>query len=205
MFVNYRYAMAGETLPPVGNVLFEYVVGSNGLFVRAARLGMAAMIPVEMFRKPLKGLAELNPYVDLYVPKVPALLLSQIVLEAWAAKGMEKLFYLLPFPEWRLSVPEQVQGAVSVRPVDPFNEAMRECLVEVHSHHCMPPYFSATDDKDETGFRIYGVVGNLGNMPSLAVRVGIYGHTWAIPGNFVFNLYFGVQDEFYATETEAIC
>ncbi len=47
-----------------------------------------------------------------------------------------------------------------------------DALVEVHSHHALPAYFSGTDDRDETARRVYGVLGRLDTpSPELALRV----------------------------------
>jgi hypothetical protein len=47
-----------------------------------------------------------------------------------------------------------------------------DALVEVHSHHALGAYFSATDDRDETARRVYGVLGRLDTpTPELALRV----------------------------------
>jgi hypothetical protein len=47
-----------------------------------------------------------------------------------------------------------------------------DAIVEVHSHHAMRAYFSATDDRDETARRVYGVIGRLdGERPEIALRV----------------------------------
>ena len=40
----------------------------------------------------------------------------------------------------------------------------------------MRAYFSDTDNRDETGFRIYGVMGEIFSNPQIRMRVGIYGH-----------------------------
>ena len=65
--------------------------------------------------------------------------------------------------DWR---PQQASGcAVRATPV-------HDAMVEVHSHHAMRAYFSATDDRDETGRRIYGVLGRLDGLhPEIALRV----------------------------------
>ena len=50
-------------------------------------------------------------------------------------------------------------------------------VAEFHSHGSARAFFSATDDRDEQGFRIYGVVGRLdAPLPELRLRVGVYGH-----------------------------
>ena len=50
-------------------------------------------------------------------------------------------------------------------------------VAEFHSHGSLSAFFSATDDRDEQGFRIYGVAGRLHSArPELRLRVGVYGH-----------------------------
>ena len=50
-------------------------------------------------------------------------------------------------------------------------------MAEVHSHGRARAFFSATDDRDEQGLRIYGVAGRLDTpLPELRLRVGVYGH-----------------------------
>ena len=50
-------------------------------------------------------------------------------------------------------------------------------VAEFHSHGSSRAFFSATDDRDEQGFRIYGVAGRLDTpRPELSLRVGVYGH-----------------------------
>ena len=47
-------------------------------------------------------------------------------------------------------------------------------VAEFHSHGGSRAFFSATDDRDEQGFRIYGVVGRLDTpLPELRLRVGV--------------------------------
>jgi len=61
----------------------------------------------------------------------------------------------------------QRASAVGVR-ATPIPDA----LLEVHSHHRLPAAFSATDDRDETARRVYGVLGRLDTpSPEVAVRV----------------------------------
>ena len=50
-------------------------------------------------------------------------------------------------------------------------------VAEFHSHGTSRAFFSKTDDRDEQGFRVYGVVGRLDDPePELRLRVGVYGH-----------------------------
>ena len=59
-----------------------------------------------------------------------------------------------------------------------LHAALQGVVAEFHSHGTSRAFFSKTDDGDELGFRIYGVVGRLDSdrLPELSLRVGVYGH-----------------------------
>jgi hypothetical protein len=64
---------------------------------------------------------------------------------------------------------------------------LRGAVVDLHSHHSMSAFFSATDDTDEGGLRFYCVIGDLdAARPALALRAGVYGHHWDMPVETVF-------------------
>ena len=193
MFVNYHFAHSG-TLPPLGPYLYAYIVAENGLFVRADRPGLQALIPLGGCPITIRGLARLEPHVEMSHPRVPAVQLQQILQRARQAAPREILFYLLPGPPWKLVIPAQYQSPYRVRPVEPHHPHSAAALIEVHSHHLMPPTFSTTDDQDETGFRLYAVFGKLHRQPALRLRVGVYGHFWEIPATRAFELPEGITD-----------
>jgi PRTRC genetic system protein A len=191
MFVNHIFARDLD-LPPMQPGLYEYVIGANGIFVRAERPGLQALIWVASTAKPVRGLAEVKPYVRLD-HRVRAQMLARMFEMAYRANGCEILFYLSGNP-WRVNVPEQVQRLASVRPVDPFAGGA-DTLLEIHSHHNMGAFFSGTDDKDESsGFRLFAVMGRLNSQPTILARVGIYGHFGLIPAEMIFELPAGVND-----------
>ena len=73
---------------------------------------------------------------------------------------------------YRLVVPPQSGTGASLTYQPPAG-----VIAEFHSHGSHRSFFSATDDRDEQGFRIYGVVGRLDTLlPELSLRIGIYGH-----------------------------
>ena len=73
---------------------------------------------------------------------------------------------------YRPVVPPQMGTATRLAYVPPAG-----VVAEFHSHGTSRAFFSATDDRDEQGFRIYGVVGRLDDpLPELSLRVGVYGH-----------------------------
>ena len=210
-FVNYIFADNEKPLPPVGDgYLYEYVAGANGVFVRAQRPGLEAMIWVASTPQPVRGLVELSPYVSMD-QRVRAVQVGRMFEMAYRAGGKEILFYMWPDigfttlnDDWKLMLPDQEQSGASVHPVDPFAGGTKTAI-EVHSHHNMPAFFSPTDDREEhTGFRIYAVMGDLGRYPSMLVRVGIYGHFMNIPAQWVFDLPLGVRDALYEEQEEEI-
>ena len=73
---------------------------------------------------------------------------------------------------YRLVAPPQAGTASSLAYRPPAG-----VVAEFHSHGGSRAFFSDTDDRDEQGFRIYGVVGRLdATQPELSLRVGVYGH-----------------------------
>ncbi len=51
----------------------------------------------------------------------------------------------------------------------------------------MRAFWSNTDDQDEKGFRIYGVIGELdSDNPEIRLRVGIYGYHYPVTQDLLF-------------------
>ena len=73
-------------------------------------------------------------------------------------------------------------------------ELYERVVIEIHSHHAMPARFSGTDDADETGFRVYGVIGRLPEQPEIRLRVGVYGYFWEVPASWALELPDGLRD-----------
>lgn len=178
-------------LPALPRCLYQYVLAGNGVFIRAERPGLFACIWHAAAQ--INGLPAIEPAVILPA-RVPYEFLLTMLDFSRQARPNEILFYLLrddslaAFDAWRLIVPHQAGSTNSVRPVDPFNLYSQSALIECHSHHDMGAFFSSTDDKDETGFRIYAVLGEISTRPVIAVRVGIYGNFYPIPADWIFEL-----------------
>lgn len=186
MFVDY-YIHRSDVLPPMPECMYQYVFAANGVFVRAGRAGLAAMAPVAVTREPVRGLAVAAPYFNI-ARRMPAWMLEKMLLRAFDQGRKEILFYARSNP-WRITIPAQVQSGGAVHPVDPYAGGP-DTIMEIHSHHGMGAFFSAQDDREErSGFRIFAVLGRLDTRrPEIRVRVGIYGHFWEIPANWVFEL-----------------
>jgi len=193
MFTKYILAQT-ESLPPIDPAsLYEFVVAGNGVFVRARRKELEAMIPVS--RCEIRGLQVVHPYVRMEAGKVPLVCTQAIVNEFLMDLPLESLIWLkLNEGRWKVVKPRQVSDKVSVQPVDPFDPDGADAFLDVHSHNTMEPYFSTDDDRDETGFRIFAVFGLLDSRPCVAARIGIYGYYWHLDAESVFVLPDGVRD-----------
>lgn len=197
MLVDYQFYCGGP-LPEMPPCLYQYLAASNGVYVRAKRAGLEAIAWHSNLERPIEGLAPITPWARLTSGRAPRELAARMLEISRRAGDNEILFYLVPPMDgrnWRLVVPEQIIGAGSVRPVDPLNAWGQAALIEVHSHHGMQAYFSGIDNRDEaTGFRLYGVLGNLHTRPTLRMRVGIYGHFQPITADSVFEIPDGLVD-----------
>lgn len=193
MFVRYLLATAAE-LSPISAPLYEYVFAGNGVFKRAARKEMNATIPV--CECAIRGLAPVEPELSIQFDRVPESIIRQILEAAREAarQELEILFHLsLVDGMWRLEVPPQIQRYASVEPMEKgAGSSYERAIIEIHSHHRMPAEFSPDDDRDETGFRIYGVIGNLNprsaHWPKINFRVGVYGDWWSLPADRIIEM-----------------
>ena len=193
MFTKYILAET-DTLPAIDPAcLYEFIMAGNGVFVRARRCGLEAMIPVSTCE--IRGLKAVKPYVRLEAGKIPLICTQTILAEFQSDLPNESLFWVrLEDKKWKVIKPRQIADENSVHPVDPFDPAGATALLDVHSHNTMEPFFSTDDDKDETGFRIFAVFGLLDTQPCVMARVGIYGYCWSLDASDVFVLPEGVKD-----------
>ncbi len=190
------HVMTTEEVPAIQpGHLYEYLFAANGMFVMGGNQYFDAVIPLKTFahrRHYIRGLKTVTPYFKLLMPKVPHEILRQIVDVSRKVSPLEALFYIeMIGGEWRLVTPQQYQTHTSCKAKD----AGRYVPIEVHSHNTMPAFFSRTDDGDETGLRIYGVLGHVDQRTvDMKVRVSIYGHRVELPYSYVFERYYEVKD-----------
>ena len=177
--------------------LYTYFWASNGVWIKGTRDGLQVVFPVAEFET--RGLhVPGEHWFKFDFPKVPVDLVRQMWVHARAAAfgNFEQLYHLV-FDEggWQLIVPEQTQTDQSCRPLDDGLESSHaRAVIEVHSHHEMRAFFSPQDNLDETGFRLYGVLGRVLSDPTLRLRVGLYGHFWEIAAAWVFEMPEGLKD-----------
>ncbi len=89
---------------------------------------------------------------------------------------VQERFYAIRWRHDRYELVEPQQAGTSA---SLSYNVIQDAVLEIHSHGQMRAFFSGTDNNDELGFRIYGVVGRLDQpLPEVNFRGGVYGN-WA--------------------------
>ena len=197
-----EYYLRTPELPPFRQThIREYWTAGNGLFVRAERPGLRAVIPIACLTIPIDGLFPLQPCVELVYPPVGRSMVEELLQESLAARNartqtwQEILFYLRWIDgAWQWSKPEQQQQQASVTPLAAYEANLPAPIADLHSHNTMDAFFSQTDTADDYGFRLNAVWGRLDSWPIIRVRVGVYGHFYPVPARCVFDLPLFVRD-----------
>ena len=164
--VNHPGGLAGAH-----GIGFDYVLGEGGLYVQSESANLTARVLAAPCT--VRGLASVTEKVELAHGPIPARLFEIGLRWFQDTPGTERFFAVRwDGRAYRLVVPEQEGTASSLKYTPPAG-----VVAEFHSHGGSRAFFSKTDDGDELGFRIYGVVGRLDSPePELSLRVGVYGH-----------------------------
>ncbi len=175
--VNRPAGLAGSQ-----GVGYDYVLGAGGLYVQSESVHLTARALVAPAQ--VRGLAPVSEKVELAHGPIPAHVFELGLGWMLAAPDTERFFAVgWDGDAYRLVVPPQAGTGSSLTYRPPAG-----VVAEFHSHGRHRAFFSATDDKDEQGFRIYGVVGRLDMPePELTLRLGIYGHFAPLDWRQVFD------------------
>ena len=175
--VNHPAGLAGSQ-----GVGYGYVLGSGGLYVQSESAHLTARILVAPAE--VRGLASVSEKAALTHGPIPTHLFELGLAWLLAAPDTERFFAIRwDGDAYRLVIPPQTGTSSSLTYQPP-----QGVIAEFHSHGSHRAFFSATDDRDEQGFRIYGVVGRLHDpLPELTLRVGIYGHFAPLHWSQVFD------------------
>ncbi len=174
--VNHQRGIRG-----IQGVGYDYILAGNGVFVQAEGPDLTAR--VQLAKCQVRGLDEATEKVELHHGKIPGELLAAAMLWFRETPDRERYFAIgWNGKKYSVNVPEQTGRATSLE-----YQPLEGMTLEFHSHGRMPAFFSKTDDRDEQGFRVYGVMGKLDQkVPTIALRVGIYGHFQEIRREDVF-------------------
>lgn len=181
------HVLLNEGCPPLkAPAGYDFVLAGNGLFKRGENRHLRVMQP--LLRREFPGLEHAQRECVLKKGKIPARLVEEIVQASKQRPDgprSEAMFYILAGEEgYTWTRPErETAGAGSVQ-----YERLRQddVVMEIHSHHDMKAFFSGTDDADELGFRLYGVLGRVNAEWEIKIRVGLYGDRWDLPPFAVF-------------------
>ena len=179
--VGYRlYSQAGDYFGEPGQA-YNYVMAENGLWLEAENAQIRARLllaPTEV-----RGLAPLAPELHLKHGRLPASLWTGICdLLGDVSQPDEEQFVTVVWGDgYHLVYPPQKATHASVR-----FAAIPNAVLELHTHPGMGAFFSSTDDADQQGFRLYGVLGvNAGHLAA-RLRLGVYGYVVDVPWSAVF-------------------
>lgn len=175
--VNHRDRLTGTQ-----GIGYDYVLAGNGLWVQAQSPLLTTRIPAAAVT--VRGLAPVPPQFRLHHGRLPTALFRRGLSWLAAAPTVERFFAITYAPDrYRLEIPSQQGLSGALRYTPPA-----AAIAEFHSHGPHQAFFSDTDDADEQGFRIYGVIGALTSAhPALALRLGVYGHYTPVPWDAVFD------------------
>jgi PRTRC genetic system protein A len=169
-----EYLVARDGVPTRQGLAFDYLLAGDGVYLVASNDALEVRVPIAGCS--VRGLPPVYPACNLKHGRLPQRIWDAIV---WAAqvgymRGHEVLVAVTFDPNvgHRLTVPPQIAGPDRVVYRPPTS-----AVLELHSHGPHPAVFSSTDDRDEQGLRLYGVIGRLvAERPEVALRVGAYGH-----------------------------
>ena len=175
--VNHPTGLSGSQ-----GVGYDYLLGAGGVYVQARSANLTARVLVAS--APVRGLAPIPEKVELAHGPIPAGLFG-VGLRWFQDDPDTERFFAVRWDgaRYRLVVPEQEGTATRLKYRPPAG-----VVAEFHSHGASRAFFSDTDNEDEQGFRIYGVVGRLDDPePELRLRVGVYGHFAPVEWSQVFD------------------
>src|SRR4030042_3742660 len=168
--VNYPDGIYGEK-----GIYYNYILAANGLFIEASNPALAARVPVA--ECDIRGLVPMKAKVALTYGSIPQRFFDLALDTFLAAPDRERYVAVTAAAGYDFYVPVQDEGGASV-----VYEIGDSVVLDIHSHGHMRVAFSPQDNKDETGLKMYAVVGRLNATPVVKLRVGVYGYfhsrTW---------------------------
>lgn len=177
------YLIARDGVPPRSGLAYDYVLAGDGLYLAAQNRFLDVRVPVAPVS--VRGLLPVYASLTLQTGRIPYRLWKQIVATAHTlgTRGLEVVLVVTHDPAgYRLVLPPQAVGPVQV-----VYQPIGAVVLAIHSHHQHAARFSLTDDADEQGLGLYGVLGRLDRAhPEVALRVGAYGHFLPVPWETVF-------------------
>lgn len=169
-----------EGLEGERGLYFDYIAAANGLFIEAENKLVEVRIPVADCE--IRGLAPLKTKFVLTFGSIPQRFFDLALDVFLAEPDKEHYVAVTGSGGYHFYVP--VQDNDSARVVYEVGEAV---ILDLHSHGPGSAYFSLQDNIDETGLKVYGLVGKLNTTPVVKLRVGVYGYFKTLAWKDVFD------------------
>ena len=162
-------------------VFYDYILADGGVYLRARNAHLAATVCIAS--QEIRGLAPLNEDIQILHGKIPLPLLNQALSVLIDNLDIEQYLAITWDGTYKLKIASQQGTSTSV-----IYETMPNTVLEIHSHTGgVPAHFSPIDDRDEQGFGLYAVVGDLRNLcPTVELRLGVYGYFLPLSRDEVF-------------------
>ncbi len=182
--------------------LYDFVMAANGLFIEAEGPLLAARVPVAECE--IRGLAPLEMKVVLRYGKIPQPCFDLALNWMLTDKYKERYAAIVWDGQYHLKIPRQAAAEEAVAGGEDEGHGAEmgvayenpdRVILDLHSHAKLKAFFSPHDNRDETGFKLYGVLGKMDVQPQVLLRAGVYGYHAEIPWSDVFEGHLdGVDD-----------
>lgn len=160
-----------------------YIWAGNGIFRSASRTEFKAVVLHDPVKTP--GLRLLKQDFQLLVPPLPEAKVQTITERILKYPNLEQLFYLYwKGNQWEVVYPEQECTPNTCISLETYPEP---AVIEIHSHGSMNAFFSVTDNREETGFRVSSVIGRNQKGLEIISRVCVHGLFLPISSNLLYN------------------
>jgi PRTRC genetic system protein A len=173
--LNYSDRLEGER-----GTFFNYIMAANGIFIEASNPVLSARVPAAILE--IRGLAPIKPKIVLTYGSIPQCFFDLALDTFLSAPEKESYVGVIADRGYHFYVPEQDKQDAKVT----YNVG-DSVILDIHSHGKIRACFSGQDDQDETGLKLYGVVGSLDKTPVVYLRVGVYGYFWPLSYKEVFD------------------
>lgn len=174
--INTAAGLQGER-----GIAYDYILGNNGLFLQAKNTHLAATVCIAPAM--VRGLAPLEESIKLLHGAIPMHFLELALSVLCVKPDIEQYITVTWEDGYNLRIPPQEQTAASVN-----YEVVDGTVLDIHSHvGGVPADFSGKDDRDEQGFCLSAVVGDLRNLcPTIELRLAIYGYFLTLDKEDIF-------------------
>jgi len=173
--VNYHDGLSGER-----GLYYNYILGSNGIFIEAASTLLAARI--QAADGEVRGLAPVETNITLALGRIPQHFFDLALDTFLVEPDKEHYVAVTGSAGYHFYVPVQDNNGGSV-----IYEVGEAVVLDLHSHGYMKAFFSGQDDRDENGLKLYGVVGRLNATPVVKLRIGVYGYFKTLAWGDIFD------------------